>query len=86
MSYQIRHADINACAAAATIHTPTLVAQDSRDELVRPAITRRLVDRLRGPVQLVEVPANHDLLVTPAWEQIEYRVLEFMTGFSGKQD
>jgi esterase/lipase len=72
MFNEIRHAGEQAYRSLHHVHAPALVLQGTQDNLVRPAATRRLLVRLRGRVQYVEVPAEHDLttLKSPAFAQV----------------
>jgi DNA-binding transcriptional MerR regulator/esterase/lipase len=46
---------------AAQVQGPAFVLQGSQDEVVRPALTRRLAQRLPGPLEYLEFPAAHNL-------------------------
>lgn len=83
MFNEIRHAGEQAYRSLHHVHAPALVLQGTHDNLVRPAATRRLLVRLRGRVQYVEVPAAHDLttLKSPAFAQVERAVLDFAGTF-----
>jgi carboxylesterase len=78
---QIRRAGLLARRAASALPAdlPVLIIQGSADDLVRPRQTSALVSRIKGRVNMVEVPARHDLLVTsaPAWPQIEHTITDF---------
>lgn len=58
---------------------PTLVVQGTEDEVVNPNKTRRLLQRLGGPLHYVEVAAEHDLINPnqPEWESVQTAVLNF---------
>ncbi len=64
---------------ASAVRCPVLVVQGTADVIVRPAVTRRLANRLGGPVEYHEVDAGHDLLDPggPAWPAVRDRVLGF---------
>lgn len=47
---------------ARQMRLPALFVQGLQDEIVRPAWTRALAARWGGPVQLVELPAGHNLI------------------------
>lgn len=76
---QIRAAGQGGYRAAARVQAPTLVIQGTYDDLVRPAATRRLLARLKCPVDYIEVPAKHDLpdAANSAWARIEHSLLDF---------
>lgn len=62
---------------------PTLVVQGLRDEVVRPAQTRHLLQRLPGPLRYQETPSGH-YLIRPddtGWTHLEQAVLEFSRTF-----
>lgn len=65
---------------APRVKHPTLVIQGTNDELVQPALTKQLVERLAGPVQYISVTAAHDLLddQRPAWDEIVRAVTGFI--------
>jgi len=64
---------------APEVAMPTLVVQGIEDEVVSPGKTRRLLQRLAGPLQYVEVSAGHDLVKPdqPGWAQVQKAVLAF---------
>jgi carboxylesterase len=64
---------------APEVAVPTLVVQGIEDEVVSLDKTRRLLQRLAGPLQYVEVPAGHDLIKPdqPGWAQVQKAVLAF---------
>jgi len=76
---ELRKVGVAAYRAAAKISCPTLVIQGSEDVTVRPADTRRLVQRLKGPVTSLEVRAAHELVFanTPSFPQVRQAVLDF---------
>jgi carboxylesterase len=65
--------------AAPSAKAPTLIVQGDSDELVTVAMTRRLLQRLPGPLHYLEIPGAHDLLDSgrPGWSQVEGAVLQF---------
>ncbi|MCA9973235.1 MAG: alpha/beta fold hydrolase [Anaerolineales bacterium] len=65
--------------AAPRAALPTLVLQGTADEVVRPAATRRLLQRLPGPLTYRELPAAHDLLQpdAPGWAAVVAAVGEY---------
>lgn len=77
---EIRKAGLGGTAAAARVRVPTLIIQGRQDPLVRPALTRRLAARLAGPVEWVEVDAQHDLHdpTKAAFPQVRQAVLDFV--------
>ncbi|NWG16982.1 MAG: alpha/beta fold hydrolase [Chloroflexi bacterium] len=76
---QIKRAGGQGSRAARSITSPTLIIQGDADELVRPALTRRLLDRFSVRPRYVEVSGGHDLLLPdkPAWAEVERAVHEF---------
>jgi pimeloyl-ACP methyl ester carboxylesterase len=63
----------------AKIDMPTLIIQGSRDEVVPPLRTKRLINGFVSRVEYHEVEAGHDLIdpQSGAWDQVKERVLEF---------
>lgn len=80
MFNQIRSLGRSAYRLAPRVAAPALVIQGTADDLVRPALTRTLIARLRGKVQYVEVNADHNLTRTsqPAWTRIEQALTDFI--------
>jgi len=81
---QVRAVGDVAWRQASRAHAPLLVIQGTRDEVVQVEHTRRLLQRLPGPLRYMEVDAGHDLL-TPqqaAWPQIEGAVREFLSALA----
>lgn len=66
---------------------PTLILQGTDDDLVHPADTRRLLVRLPGPVEYLELPAGHDLLddTTETWPLVTARVVAFAARLLARQ-
>ena len=64
---------------ASQVRMPALVLLGSDDTLVTPANTRRVSARLPGPVQVVEVEAEHVLVdpTAPGWPQVRANMLAF---------
>jgi carboxylesterase len=75
----IREAGQRAYRAAPGVSAPALIVQGARDDLVKPANTRRLAELLKGGVTWVEVDAEHDLIRAdrPAWQQVAATVRQF---------
>jgi carboxylesterase len=44
------------------VNVPTLIIQGTKDEAVRPASTRQLLEGFSGPVSYTELPVDHGLL------------------------
>lgn len=67
--------------AAPAVTAPTLILQGIEDELVSATNTRKLLVRLSGPVEYLEVPAGHDLFNNDAdtRSHITPRILAFAT-------
>jgi carboxylesterase len=62
---------------------PTLIVQGLRDEVVRPELTRRLLQRLPGPLRYEEVFSGH-YMIHPGdagWPNLEQAVLQFASTF-----
>jgi len=76
---ELRKAGRAAFRNAPAVALPTLVVQGTRDEVVRPEHTRRLIERISGRVSYRELGAGHDLIRAdhPAWPEVETCVLEF---------
>jgi carboxylesterase len=76
---EIRKAGLAAWHAAPKATLPTLILQGTADELVKPRLTRQLLQRLPGPIQYSELAAAHDLLDAnrPAWPTLEMAVTRF---------
>ena len=66
-------------AIAPQVQVPTLVIQGTLDETVTPALTRRLLQALGGPLQYAEFAADHDLLdpALPSWPALASTVCRF---------
>jgi carboxylesterase len=79
---ELRRTGERALDAASRVRSPVLVVQARDDQTVPTWTTRKLVERLGGPVTLVEVPGDHQL-VQPDHPSaaLVYRVVErFLTG------
>jgi carboxylesterase len=65
--------------AAGQVSIPTLIFQGMHDDLVRPALTRQLLQTIPGPLAYEELAAGHHLLdpATDSWPQVTGRVLAF---------
>lgn len=65
--------------AAGHVSVPTLIIQGIDDEAVQPAATRRLLQAFPGPVQYLELPADHELVRSenPAFAGFRTSVLRF---------
>ncbi len=65
---------------AAQLDLPTLILQGRRDPVVKPNLTRQLLQRFAGPVEYVEIDAQHDLIdpTLPDWPHLEHVLLEFI--------
>lgn len=59
---QVRRSGQLGYRAAAHVAAPTLVIQGRQDQLVKPAVTKRLAARLPNLVELVEVAGGHELI------------------------
>lgn len=64
---------------AGQVNTPTLIVQGTGDEAIRPAQTRRLLQRLPGPIIYEEVETDHGLVEAdnPGFKQMASSVLAF---------
>ncbi len=87
MINQIRRAGMQAYRVAPQMRLPTLVIQGRQDELVRPTLTRRLIQRFDTHAGLLEVDGEHDLIRAdrPAWHQIQSAVLDFAATLTSKR-
>jgi len=65
---------------AAQIDLPTLVLQGRRDPVVKPEYTQQLMRQFAGPIEYVEIDAQHALIdpTLPDWPQLERTVLDFV--------
>jgi pimeloyl-ACP methyl ester carboxylesterase len=57
-----------------------LIVQGTTDEVVRPASTRKLAQRMNGSVQYHEINAGHDLIHQDhaAWLQLKNLIGNFL--------
>jgi carboxylesterase len=76
---EIRKAGLAAWQAAHRANLPVLVLQGATDELVKPHLTRQLLQRIPGPIRYAELNAAHDLLDPnrPAWAAVETAITQF---------
>jgi carboxylesterase len=65
--------------AATQIHIPTLIIQGTHDQAVNPARTRKLVQRLPGPITYQELNTDHDLVnvAHPSFQTMNRSILTF---------
>lgn len=80
---ELRQVGRAAYQCAADITVPTLIVQGTQDEIVTPAQTQRLAQRLTASMQYIEVAANHHLirLDNQGWPQLERQLVQFATQF-----
>jgi carboxylesterase len=76
---QIRQIGQRAFIRVAKIDVPTLIIQGSRDKVVAPIHTQRLIKSFVNRVEYHEVEAGHDLIdpQSGAWDEVKERVLIF---------
>jgi carboxylesterase len=76
---ELRQVGRMAFRSTAQIQAPTLVIQGSQDDWVKPAATRRLLQRLPASLRYLELPAAHDLVnpEKPAFQDIRQALLAF---------
>ena len=76
---QVRQMGQRAFERASEIDVPTLVIQGSKDKVVRPECTARLLNRFPNGIQYRDVNAAHDLVnpVSGAWTQVKETLLIF---------
>jgi carboxylesterase len=76
---EVRNAGRGAWTAAERVGCPALVLQGTRDMLVRPAFTQRLLERMPVRPEYRELDAAHDLpdARAPAWPEVRAASLEF---------
>jgi carboxylesterase len=81
---QIRSAGQMTYRLASKVKVSSLVVQGTRDDVVKPTHTRRLVQQIPGQLQYVEIEAGHDLINpdTDAWSQITHTVTDFAETFT----
>lgn len=65
--------------AAPQATRPTLIVQGRQDEVVRPELTRQLMQRLPGPLRYQELLSGHYMIHPddPGWLHLEQAVLDF---------
>ncbi|MFN2223196.1 MAG: alpha/beta hydrolase [Candidatus Promineifilaceae bacterium] len=70
--------------AAAQVSSPTLIVQGLDDEAVRPAATRQLLQSFAGPVQYLELAADHELVrpENPGFEGYRAAALGFASALT----
>ena len=81
---EVRAAGLAGYDAATRIYTRTLIIQGTRDDLVLPALTRRLAKRFPRYMEYVEISADH-LLTNPqaaAWPDIRQSIVDFAELFT----
>lgn len=76
---QLQAVGRSAYQAAPQVTCPTLIVQGRRDEVVKPALTRKLARRLPALAGYHEVDSTHELLNPngPAWGAVRSAVLAF---------
>jgi carboxylesterase len=77
---QLRQAGRGGYRAAPQVACPTFVLQGTADSLIKPDYSRRLVQRLAGPLRYQELAADHDLLDPrkPGFPAVTAAVLQFL--------
>lgn len=80
---ELRTVGAGARAAASQVRSPVLAIQGTRDDLVRPAATRQLLDQMTGVKVYKEVDGAHDLPNPDkiAWPVISAELLRFAQAF-----
>ncbi len=80
---EIRRAGQLGYRAAPHVTAPTLVIQGTRDDVVAPALGRKLAEHISGLRDFVEVDADHQLTIVRegGWPKIEEAVREFARSF-----
>ena len=76
---QLRSVSRGASSAAEKVEVPVLVVQGARDQVVRPAATKRLIAKLPQPPIYIEVNSDHNLTdpADHAWPAVHQAVLDF---------
>ena len=76
---QVRGLSRAAFAQASEVAAPKLVVQGTRDDVVRPAATRKLSRRFPSAPDLVEINSGHDMTLpdNPAWPLVEAAAVDF---------
>jgi carboxylesterase len=76
---ELRQVGREATQAAGKVNAPTIIIQGEKDPLVPPAVTRRLLQKLPGPLCYRELPTGHDLIKPghPTWPAIRTAVIDF---------
>src|SRR5690606_36713262 len=83
MFAQIYRAAQTAYDAAPQIMCDTLVLQGTRDQLVQPGLTRQMISRFQGQTQVIEVDAEHDLILSrvSSWRAMQNAIVPFIQQF-----
>ncbi len=81
---QIRNAGLGGYEAAPDVKVSTLVIQGTGDDLVKPEVTQKLLDRLGGTVTYREVDAPHNPIdpAQASWEQVADHIRIFTQQFT----
>lgn len=76
---EIRQLGLQTWRLAPQVKTTTLVLQGSQDRIVKPHLTRQLVDRIQASKRYSEVNTGHDITDpnNPAWSQVVREILFF---------
>ncbi|MFZ4815225.1 MAG: alpha/beta hydrolase [Phototrophicaceae bacterium] len=84
---QLRRAGQSGYDYAPQVNVPTLIIQGRQDELVKPQVTRSLMERLKGKITYVEVDAPHNPIQKElaCWPQVAEAVQQFASQFEVKE-
>jgi pimeloyl-ACP methyl ester carboxylesterase len=76
---EIRQLGLQTWRLAPQVKTTTLVLQGSQDRIVKPHLTRQLVDRIQASKRYSEVNTGHDIPDPnkPAWSHVVREILSF---------
>jgi len=87
MFNQIRQLGRHGYTTAPEIKVPALIMQGLQDDLVKPHLTRKLIQRIAGKVSYVEVDAGHNLLNTEedSKSYIEQTILHFLQSYQVRE-
>ena len=80
---QVRSLSRAALAQVDAVMAPTLMVQGARDDVVRPAATRKLMSQFPTAPSFVEIDSGHDMTLpeNAAWPQVEAAVVDFARRF-----
>jgi carboxylesterase len=80
MFAQIHKAGQNAHRLASHVRIPALVLQGTQDDLVKPALTQRMIAQFAAPVYYRAYPTDHNIInpASPYWDDIQQHIFTFL--------